>query len=284
VKFSRKALRHFGIPEDWFRKPTCAPAPAGTVLGIPGLEKVRVIRVPGHDTSCAYDAMPSDDPGDLYLSSGTWSLMGFVADGPVADKHAFAESICNERLGDGRWRPLKTCLGLWLLEQTLPAFHARPESAADWDALITAAEAAPPPAGLLDTTDRSLFNPASMRGAIDAQLKAAGLKPPADLPGYVRLICASLGAGHGRFKRAFEKITGRKFRRILMVGGGSRNRLLCQSTADQAGVPVVSYSLEGTAVGNIANQLVALGVFGSLKEFRAQLAGQLESVTYTPRK
>lgn len=282
-RFSRKALRHFGIPKDWFRKPALAPGAAGTVCGIPGLEKVGVIRVPGHDTACAYDAMPSDDPADLYLSSGTWSLMGFIADAPVANKQAFAQGVCNERLGDGRWRPLRTCLGLWLLEQTLPAFDARPESAADWERLIAAAEAAPAPVGLLDTTDRALFNPASMREAIDAQLRAHGHAPPRDLAGYVRLICASLGAGHGRFKKEFEELTGRTFRRILIVGGGSRNRLLCQATADAAGVPVVSYNLEGTAVGNLANQFVALGAVADLRTFRAGLARRLDGVTYTPR-
>ena len=77
-------------------------------------------------------------------------------------------------------------------------------------------------------------------------------------------------------------MTGRKFRRILIVGGGSKNRLLCQATADAAGIPVVSFNLEGTAVGNLANQLVALGAVKDLATFRRHLAGNLKQKVYAP--
>ena len=80
-----------------------------------------------------------------------------------------------------------------------------------------------------------------------------------------------------------QAMTGKRFARILMVGGGSRNRLLCQATADAAGIPVVSFSLEGTAVGNIARQLIALGAVKNLKEFRRLLAADLTQKVYTPR-
>ena len=78
-------------------------------------------------------------------------------------------------------------------------------------------------------------------------------------------------------------MTGRKFRRILIVGGGSKNRLMCQATADAAGIPVVSFSLEGTAVGNLASQLVALGMVKDLATFRRHLGGNLKQTVYTPR-
>ena len=122
-----------------------------------------------------------------------------------------------------------------------------------------------------------------MRAAIDAQLKKRPAAPPRNLAGYLRLICASLGRGHAQALQAFERMTGRKFRRILIVGGGSKNRLLCQATADAAGIPVVSFSLEGTAVGNLASQLVALGAVKNLSTFRHHLAGDLKQTVYTPR-
>jgi rhamnulokinase len=78
-------------------------------------------------------------------------------------------------------------------------------------------------------------------------------------------------------------MTGRTFKRILMVGGGSKNRLLCQATADRAGIPVVSFALEGTAVGNLANQFLALGAVDSLRTLRRQLASNLERAEYAPR-
>ncbi len=78
-------------------------------------------------------------------------------------------------------------------------------------------------------------------------------------------------------------MTGKKFRRILMVGGGSKNRLLCQATADATGLPVLSFNLEGTAVGNLASQLIALGAVKDLATFRRHLSAGLKQKTYTPR-
>jgi rhamnulokinase len=123
-----------------------------------------------------------------------------------------------------------------------------------------------------------------MRAAIDAQLREAKVKPPTNLAGYMRLICESLGKGHADAKGAFERLSGRAFKRILIVGGGSKNRLLCQATADAAGVPVHSFALEGTAVGNLARQLIALRAVKSLAAFRAGLARGLKQTIYRPRR
>ena len=122
-----------------------------------------------------------------------------------------------------------------------------------------------------------------MRAAIDAQLKKKKSAPPKHLAGYMRLICDSLGRGHADAMRAFERLANRRFARILMVGGGSKNRLLCQATADAAGVPVVSFALEGTAVGNIASQLIALRAVKNLATFRALLAKNIQQTVYKPR-
>lgn len=282
--WSREAMKYFGIPGRWFpRRPALASQVLGPVRGIAELEGVQSVLVPGHDTACAFTAMPAAaDGGDLYLSSGTWSLLGFESASPVLGEAARKARISNERMGDGGYRPLCSCLGLWLLERTLLAFTARPTSSAQWKALIDQAAKVSKPDTLLDVTDKALFNPADMRAAIDHQLRKCRTRPPRDLPGYVRLICDSLGQGHADAGRNFEQLARRKFNRILMVGGGSKNRLLCQATADASGLPVVSYSLEGTAVGNIASQLVALGLVPSLAAFRAQLAQQLNATTYLP--
>ncbi len=283
TKYSRDALNFFGIPSKWFHGPSLAGKLLGKVVGIEGLEETDVVLVPGHDTACAFDAMPTDpDHTDIYLSSGTWSLVGFESDTPVAGPEAMVESVSNERIGDGRYRPIRNIMGLWLLEQTLPAFRERPRSDEEWEELIRAAEAEPAPGELIDVTDSALFNPASMKGAIDAQLQKRSIKHPESLSDYTRLICESLGAGHATAVKTFERLTGKKFDRMLIVGGGSKNRLLCQATANHSGIPVVSFSLEGTAVGNIANQLITLGAVKDLAAFRARLLGQLQKTVYEP--
>lgn len=280
--WSKKALTHFKVPARWFSKPILAGTKLGAVKGLTGLEKTQVIAVPGHDTACAYDAMPANPDGsDIYISSGTWSLVGFESDVPVLGEEALHARIANERIGDGRYRPLTNVIGLWLLEQTMRDFATRPTSDDEWAQLINTAENLPAPATLLNVVDPVFGNPPSMKAAIDAQLKVKKAKLPENLAGYLRLICESLGRGHADAIRTFERLAGRKFQRILIVGGGSKNRLLCQATADASGLPVVSFQLEGTAVGNIASQLIALGAVKDLTTFRRHLG--LTQKTFQPR-
>ena len=282
--WSRAALKHFRLPPQWFTQPILSGTRLGPVKNFPELAGTQVIAVPGHDTAAAYDAMPANPDGtDLFLSSGTWSLVGFESDHPVLGADALAARISNERIGDGRYRPLTNVIGLWLLEGTMKDFASRPADDKAWAALITAAEKLPAPAALLDVTDPAFTNPRSMKAAIDAQLKRRKLPTPKNLAAYTRLICDSLGRGHADAMRAFEKMAGKKFRRILIVGGGSKNRLLCQATANAAGIPVVSFALEGTAVGNIASQLIALRAVKNLPTFRRLLGANLAQKIYTPR-
>jgi rhamnulokinase len=295
TNWSRGVLDHFRLPPQWFTPPVLAGTKLGQVRGLPELAGTQVIAVPGHDTACAYDAMPASPDGtDLYISSGTWSLVGFESATPLLGDDALAARVANERIGDGRYRPLTNVVGLWLLEGTLKDFASRPTDDKAWAALITAAEKLPSfaaptrgPArergdGLLDVTDPAFTNPPSMRAAIDGQLKKRKLPAPKNLAGYTRLICESLGRGHANAMRAFEKMAGKKFSRILIVGGGSKNRLLCQATANASGLPVVSFALEGTAVGNIASQLIALRAVKDLATFRRHLGANLEQKIYTP--
>ncbi len=288
--WSRAALDHFRIPPHWFTKPILSGTKLGRVkkeiaASSPALAKTQIIAVPGHDTAAAYDAMPASSDGtDLYISSGTWSLVGFESKTPVLGADALAARISNERIGDGRYRPLTNVIGLWMLEGTLKDFASRPTNDKEWAALIKAAEKLPAPPKLIDMTFAEFANPTSMKGAIDAQLKKRKIPAPKNLAGYVRLICESLGNGHAEAMRAFEKMAGKQFRRILIVGGGSKNRLLCQATANAAGLPVVSFALEGTAVGNLASQLISLGAVKDLATFRRHLAADLKQTVYAPKK
>lgn len=282
--WSRTTLDYFRVPPQWFTQPVLAGTKLGRVKNIPGFEHTEVIVVPAHDTAAAYAAMPADPAGaDLYISSGTWSLVGFEGAQPVLGPEALAARICNERTGNGGYRPLTNVIGLWLLEQTLKDFSARPRNDAEWAQLITTAEKLPGPAVLLDVSDPSFGNPPSMRAAIDAQLKKKRVTPPKNLAGYTRLICESLGRGHAEAMATFERLAHKKFERILIVGGGSKNRLLCQATANASGLPVVSFALEGTAVGNIATQLIALRAVKNLATFREHLSRNLRKTEYRPR-
>ncbi len=304
--WSRVALDYFRVPPVWLTPPVATGAKLGRVRDLPGLAKTAVIAVPGHDTTCAYDAMPAAADGtDIFLSSGTWSLVGFESDTPLLGPDALAARVANDRTGRGEYRPLVNVIGLWMLDQTMKDFTARPKNDREWAKLIAAAAKLPSAVGgalcpdsdssrtaksghkapptVLEMEFAAFANPPSMKAAINAQLKRRRLPLPKNLAGYVRLICDSLGAGHALAIRDFEKLSGRTFKRILMVGGGSKNGLLCQATADASGLPVVSFALEGTAVGNLANQLIALRAVKNLAAFRESLAADLKQTVYEPK-
>lgn len=281
-KWSKAALDYFHVPSRWFSPPIASGTPLGPTQILPGAPQV--IAVPGHDTTCAFDAIPAaTDGSDILISSGTWSLVGFESKTPLLGPRALAARIANDRTGRGTYRPLINVIGLWLLEKTLTDFASHPTTNSEWAALIRAAIQAPSPVSLLQISDPAFINPPSMKIAIDAQLKRHKQKPPRDLVGYVRLICASLGKGHADAIHIFSKLTGRTFRRILIVGGGSKNPLLCQSTANATGLPVISYALEGTAVGNLGNQLISQSTVKDLATFRTTLLTGLKENTFHPQ-
>lgn len=279
--YDESVLDYFGIPKKWLAAPESAGRILGPVRNMAGLENVSLALVPGHDTSCAFEAIPREG-NSLIISSGTWMLVGAITDKPCVGDAAFDLGISNERTGMGSYRPNKVMLGMWLLEQTIPFFDKRPSTNAEWSALISAAEERDAPPVLLDLKDKSLFNPSNMRAAIDKQLVAHGGEAPQDLPGYMRLVCASLGAGVQQTAVQFEKIMGSPFENIVIVGGGSKNRLLCQMIADATGKIVTSFNLEATSVGNIGYQLLAMGKIPSLESFHRTLRPTLSPNIYTP--
>jgi len=279
--FSDEVLERKNIPARWFEGPSLAGQALGPVIGAPGLDGVQNVLVPGHDTSIAFESIPPIG-NDLLVSAGTWMLVGGLTPKPVAGDEGFAMGITNERDGRGGYRPNRIIVGLWLLEQLLPGFSERPQSDADWDALIGAAENEPVPGTLLDLNDPGLFNPDDMRAALDANVRSQGARPPDSLAAYTRLICDSLGREIAETARAFGELSGEVRDNIVMVGGGSKNRLLCQRAADFAGTTVTSLAMEGSSVGNIAYQLMGLGAVESLGAFHQTLLGQIERQVYEP--
>lgn len=280
--WSAQALEYFGIPASWLKDPVSAGSLLGPVTADSELAGVDVALVPGHDTSCAFEAIPRDG-NSLIVSSGTWMLVGGITDKPCLGDEAFELGVSNERTGTGGYRPNKILLGLWLLEKTIPAFDKRPQTDAEWSALISAASECPVPEVLIDTGDEALFNPPSMREAIDHQLKANGGEAPEDLPGYMALICASLGASVRDTALKLESILKTTFENIVIVGGGSKNGLLCQMLANYSGKRVTSYNLEAASVGNMAYQLLALGKIRSMSEFHGLIRPSLSAKEYQPR-
>lgn len=281
--WDRSLLSKAGVRPELFA-PMVMP---GTVLGtltaelqrLTGAGGVPVIASATHDTASAVAAVPAEGDDWAYISSGTWSLVGVETRSPVATEQARAFNFTNEGGVGGTIRLLRNVIGLWLVQQ----LRAELAPEMDYAALTAAAEQAPPFACLVDPDDSGFLAPASMARAFDAYCARTGQAAPRDLGAYVRCALDSLAL---EYRLALERaalLSGRAIRRVHVIGGGSRNALLCQLTADVAGVDVLAGPAEATALGNLAVQAIALGHLDSLAQARRRIAQSCELTPYRPR-
>ncbi|MFD8686382.1 rhamnulokinase family protein [Streptomyces sp. NPDC059651] len=261
--------------------------PAGTLLphvaeytGLPG--GTPVTAVASHDTASAVAAVPATDADFAYISCGTWSLAGLELDAPVLSEESRAANFTNERGVDGTVRYLRNIMGMWLLEECRRVWD-RSGTPLGLTGLLAEAAASEPFAAVIDPDDASFLAPGDMPGRIDAYLLRTGQAAPRTPGGYVRCVLESLALAHRRTLRRAAELAGRDPVRIHLVGGGSRNELLCQWTADASGLPVTAGPAEATALGNILLQARAHGLVGDLAGLRRLVAGTQELRHYEPR-
>jgi rhamnulokinase len=276
LKFDKELMAELGIPENWLQGPATAGKKLNTVRGERGLKGLSVSLVPGHDTSCAFEGAPGATNDDFIVSTGTWVLAGCYSKTPFPAEAGLAEGISHERCGNGHFRPTKILLGLWLVEKLLESFQAKPTSPEEWIQINEAVARTSRPEYVLNTSDEALFNPKDMQKAIDGQLEARGLQRPQSLPEYLRLAAESIALSIAESVDTFKVSLGRSFNRVVLIGGGARNAILCQALAERSGLPVYAYPTEAAVIGNAAYQLKALDAIESVGAFRAQIAEQFE--------
>lgn len=249
----------------------------GTVVGTltdeiaakTGLGKVKVVAVAGHDTGSAVAAVPAENGRFAYLSSGTWSLMGIETEEPVIDDTMFSLNFTNEGGVRGTTRLLKNITGMWLLEQCLAQWRkeGREYSYAD---VVEMALSVPSGGLLIDPDNPAFAAPQNMPAAIEASLGASLSDAQ-----MIRLIYDSLAAKYAEVFSKLRSIAPFPIEVLHIIGGGCRNELLDQMTADACGVKVVAGPAEGTALGNV---MVQAGLS------RRELAASVETKTFLPKK
>jgi rhamnulokinase len=257
----------------------CQP---GTALGpvLPGLldGTPEVVAVGSHDTASAVVGVPAANDDFAYISCGTWSLVGVELDAPVLTEASRRANFTNEGGVDGTIRYLRNVMGLWPLQECL-----REWGPTDLPQLLRAAAAEPAFAAVVDVDDPVFLPPGDMPGRIAAACRASGQSVPATPAAFARCILDSLALAHRRAVRAAQQLSGRHVDAVHIVGGGARNTLLCQLTADACELPVLAGPVEATALGNILVQARAAGaVSGDLRALRALLRETQEIVRYTP--
>lgn len=281
-QWSAEILRRVGLPERIFP----AVVPAGTVLGpaFPelGAGAAQVVATCSHDTGAAVAAVPAEGEGWAYLSCGTWSLLGVETPEPICTQEAMAENYTNELGLSGSVRFLKNIVGLWILQECRRAWQAAGQDLS-YDEITRLAGEAPPLAALIDVDDPRFAAPGQMPEKIAAFCRETGQAPPAGVGATARLVLESLALGYRKHLATLERLTHQKLSRLHIVGGGSRNRLLCQMAADATGRSVISGPVEATAIGNLLIQAVALGHVKDHAELRAIVRRSFPVETFAPR-
>jgi rhamnulokinase len=234
--------------------------------------------VAGHDTASAFAAAPLASPRGAVLSSGTWSLLGLELEEPELGPEAAAFNLTNERGVGGTIRLLRNVMGLWLVQECRRVWEAQ-GSAHGYEELRELACRARPDVALFDPDHESLLHGGDMPGRI-AQLCASSDQPAPDDQGeLVRSILVSLACKYRMVLEQLTVVSGRRIDVVHVVGGGARNELLCQLTADLLQRPVLAGPIEATALGNVLVQALAVGEVSSLAEMR-----ELSARSASPRR
>ncbi|MGH8022463.1 MAG: rhamnulokinase, partial [Limisphaerales bacterium] len=263
---------------------------AGTVLGplLPaiaaetGAKNLQIIAPAAHDTASAVIGVPAAEPEPVFLSSGTWSLIGRELRTPVVSEESFAASFSNETGAFGTTRFLKNIAGMWLLQECKRAWDAA-GPALDYDYLEKEAQKAPAFVTLIDPDAEDFQAPPMMPEAIAAAARRAGQPVPQNPGAFTRAIFESLALKYRFISESLARVTNKPTDRVYIVGGGCRNHLLNQFAADALNCPIVCGPVEATSIGNVIVQLHALGEIGSLSEGRAVVRRSFETQTYEPQ-
>jgi len=276
-------IEKLGLPGRIFGKLEMPGATVGEYKG------VKVVLPALHDTASAYLAVPARDDRAVYLSSGTWSLLGVENDRAITTKAAQQANFTNEGGAWGRYRFLKNIMGLWMIQSIRrelngTSYVAGKESDAaaeaiaqisDWQAgrkysfadLEMAARAADPAAAVVDVNDQRFMNPASMVGEVLAAAAEEG-RVPKTVGELMQCVYKSLAECYADAIRNLSDVTGKTYTSINIVGGGSQDKYLNALTADATGLEVFAGPVEGTAIGNLVVQMVAGGEFENLAAAR----------------
>lgn len=244
---------------------------------------IKIIRVAGHDTQCAVAAMPADkNKCSAFLSCGTWSLIGCECDEAILTEKSMADELSNELGANGKVNYLKNISGLWLIQEIRRNFRAAGKNYSfnDMEQLARAEE---PFVSFIDPDAPEFAGVGAMPEKIREYCRRTGQTVPENDGALVRCIYESLAMKYKFALKGISENTGRKFEVLHLLGGGTKDPLLCQMTADSLGIPVVAGPAEATAIGNIMLQLIALGDIKDIDEGRAVIKAQENVKQYNPQ-
>jgi rhamnulokinase len=239
---------------------------------------VPVTAVGSHDTASAVAAVPATGRNFAYICTGTWSLAGLELTAPVLTEESRAANFTNELGLDGTVRYLRNIMGLWLLQEC-----QRSWGEPDLGLLLREAGTAPGLRSVVDAGDEAFLAPGRMPQRIAAACRTSGQPVPGTRGEVTRCVLDSLALAHRRAVADARRLADHPVDVVHLVGGGTRNALLCQLTADACGLPVVAGPTEAAALGNVLVQARTHGLAGDLAAMRGLLTRTQPLTRYTPR-
>ena len=274
--WARDLLERLEIPTDLLPE-VVAP---GTVLGRTDDDAV-VVAVATHDTGSAVAAVPFRRADSVFLSIGTWSLVGMEIDQPLITDETFAANLTNEGGVGGTFRLLRNVTGLWLLHESRRTWASQGRELS-FEELTSLAQTATPLRSLVDPDDDSFVTPGDIPARITDFCRRTGQPEPEGPGALARCILESIALKHATTVDLLREATGTEPAELHVVGGGARNELLCRWTAEATGLPVVAGPEEATLIGNLLVQAMAMGELGSLREAREVVRASFVPTVYEP--
>lgn len=264
-------------------------APAGTCLG--GLSdavsaelggtKLDVYHVASHDTASAVISVPATEPDFVYISSGTWSLMGTELSAPLINGETRRLNFTNEGGALGTIRFLKNIMGLWIVQESRRQWKREGKDYSFAD-LQRMAEAEAPLQSFIDPDNALFATPGDMPRRVVEYCKKTGQRVPENEGQIVRTIMESLALRYRATAEGIAELCGKPATAIHIVGGGTKDTFLCRLTADACGIPVVAGPVEATSIGNLCMQLVGKGELTGLAEARELVRRSFDTTVYEP--
>jgi rhamnulokinase len=261
----------------------------GTILGNiqdevaaeTGSKPVPVIAVAGHDTGSAVVSVPSILNDFVYLSSGTWSIMGIESEHPIISEQTHQLNFTNEGGVDGTTRFLKNIMGMWLIQET-QRIWADQGICYTWPEMVELARNSEPFKFLINPDDPMFLNPRDMTLAVRDFCYQTAQGTPVNHAEVIRCIYDSLSLKYRYTLEQIREVTAQTIEVIHIIGGGANNHFLNQLTADATGLRVIAGPTEATAIGNILIQAKALGYVSSVKVIRQIIAGSFDPIQFIP--
>ena len=245
------------------------------------LKPAKVVSVASHDTASAVAAVPASDKDFAYISCGTWSLFGTELAFPIASEQALRYNFTNEGGYGGKIRFLKNIMGMWLIQESRRHWK-RMGTDLSFAELEQRAREFTPFQSIIDVDDESFIAPGDIPSRVRAYCQKTHQPAPESIGEVMQCIYSSIALKYRHTLEGLSAVTGKSYTALHMVGGGIKDKHLCQLAADACGIPVIAGPVEATVIGNVAVQLIALGAIADIGQARQVIASSFDVARYEP--